>query len=492
MVELDKSLYVAGLQCERRLWLAAREPERADPRTPSVEQRLARGRALGREARKLFPGGVEVAESGAAALERTRALLADVSIPALFEPAFEHAGIRVRVDVLERLADGAFGLREVKSATGVKEVDLDDAVLQLHVLRGAGLRVPSVEIVHVNSSYRRGTGPVEWPHFFVRRDVTEDAEFLLADVPARATEFIAALRGACPEIEPSPHCRRPHVCEFWGSCTRAKPATWIGYLPGLQGTTFHALREAGIERADQIPGSFALTPAERRARSAHRGSGRCVAPSLASALAQAGPPAHYLDFECATPAVPLFQGTGPYAPIAFQWSLHSQAAESAPLAHREFLADGAADPRRAFAESLLAALTGDTWPVVVYSAFEGQVLGDLAGALPDLAADLRALARRLFDLLPVVRGGVYDVGFGGSFSIKRVAPALVPGFGYGDLAEVADGGRAAELLEQLGRGVLAHAAPVRAALLAYCARDTLALAAVHRALRALAADSAHA
>jgi len=488
MPELDKSLYVAGLQCPRRLWLAAHEPERADPRTPSVEQRLARGRELGREARRLFPGGVEVVGSGAAALARTRELLADPSIPALFEAAFEHAGIRVRVDVLERLHGGAYGLREVKSSTSVKEIDLDDAVLQLHVLRGAGLRVPSVEIVHVNGGYRRGTGPVEWERFFVRRDVTSDAEFLLVDVPVRAAGFAEALRGEAPEIEPSPHCRRPHVCEFWGDCTRAKPATWIGYLPGLQATTFHALRAAGLERADEIPASFSLTATERRARSAHRGNGRCVAASLPGALTRAGPPAHYLDFECATPAVPLFAGTAPYLPIAFQWSLHSQPADAAPLTHCEFLADADGDPRRAFAESLLAALGRDGWPVVVYSGFEGQVLAELAASLPDLAGDLGALARRLFDLLPIVRSGVYDVGFAGSFSIKRVAPALVPGFGYGDLTDVADGGRAAELLEQLGRGAVdpGRAAALRASLLAYCARDTLALVTVHRALRELA------
>ncbi len=168
--------------------------------------------------------------------------------------------------------------------------------------------------------------------------------------------------------------------------------------------------------------------------------------------------------------------------------MHTQVEKGGPLAHREFLAEGTSDPRRSFAEALLRALEDDPWPVVVYSGFEGQVLGDLGAALPDLAPRLGDVARRLFDLLPVVRSCVYDVGFRGSFSIKRVAPALVAGFGYGDLAEVADGGRAAEVLEQLGRGGLEpeRVAALRRSLLAYCARDTLALATVHAALRELA------
>jgi hypothetical protein len=42
--------------------------------------------------------------------------MADRVVPAIFEAAFEHAGIRVRVDVLERRPRGYWGMYEVKSS----------------------------------------------------------------------------------------------------------------------------------------------------------------------------------------------------------------------------------------------------------------------------------------------------------------------------------------------------------------------------------------
>jgi len=56
----------------------------------------------------------------AAAVTRTAALMADRSVPAIFEAAFAHSGVRVRVDVLERLPPGYWGTREVKSTGEVK------------------------------------------------------------------------------------------------------------------------------------------------------------------------------------------------------------------------------------------------------------------------------------------------------------------------------------------------------------------------------------
>jgi hypothetical protein len=63
------------------------------------------GLEIGRMAHLLFPGGIVVEEKPwehAAAVKHTAGLMADRSVPAIFEAAFEHASIRVRVDVLER------------------------------------------------------------------------------------------------------------------------------------------------------------------------------------------------------------------------------------------------------------------------------------------------------------------------------------------------------------------------------------------------------
>jgi hypothetical protein len=212
-----------------------------------------------------------------------------------------------------------------------------------------------------------------------------------------------------------------------------------------------------------------------------------VAAELAAALADLGPPVDYLDFETISLAVPRYPDTHPYERVPFQWSLHRRE-DGGAVAHHEFLADGRGDPRRAFAETLLARTRDDARPILVYSDFESEVLAELARALPDLAADVQTVRARLRDLLAIVRAHVYHPNFRGSFSLKMVAPALVPGFGYDDLAAIHNG---AEATVQFARIAASECrgeeeARLRAALLAYCKRDTEALLRVHDALRALA------
>src|SRR5262249_27212222 len=155
---------------------------------------------------------------------RPRQLMADRNVGAIFEAAFEHAGVRVRVDVLERLGPRTWGLREVKQGASVKDVYLDDAAVQRFVVEGAGVRLRSIEIVHVDRAYVRGDDGIDWQRFFCRADVKAETAALLPDVPARVREFRRVLaRRAAPEMEPSPHCFDPYDCEFWDHCTAAKP-----------------------------------------------------------------------------------------------------------------------------------------------------------------------------------------------------------------------------------------------------------------------------
>jgi hypothetical protein len=92
-------------------------------------------------------------------------------------------------------------------------------------------------------------------------------------------------------------------------------------------------------------------------------------------------------------------------------------------------------------------------------------------------AHVPAITDRLVDPLPIVRGATYFPDFDFSNSIKTVAPALCPGFGYDDLGDIANGMAASAAFLQLACGGLAVSGAtgqLRAALLAYCKRDTLA------------------
>jgi hypothetical protein len=487
---LTKSRYTAGLQCLRRLWLIDHEP--APHEEPAPGSPMDIGLEIGRKAHLLFPGGALVDEPPwwhAQAVARTAALMANEQVPAIFEAAFEYDNIRIRVDVLERLAPGTWGLREVKSSSGPKNHYYDDIALQVFVLQGACVAVSSIEFLHVNTAYVRGPGGICWTDFFARMDVHDPVAARLVDLPSR----LHAMRDCLgmvelPHAEPGSQCGTPYACEFWDRCTADKPADWTFYLPRLSQARVSELKVHGIESISLIPADFPLASKQMIIRDATASGQPYVALDLAGLLSRCGPPACYLDFEAMMPPIPLYAGTRPYQTIPFQWSLHASDGEGV-LQHREFLAEGCGDPRRQFAETLIEALAAFDGPILVYSAYEKSRLKQLAGEFPDLSESLNALIARLVDLLPIVRGAVYFPEFRFSNSIKSVGPALCPGFGYDNLEGIADGGAASSTFLQLASGYLTVPDEIdhlRAALLAYCQRDTLAMVEVHRALTRLA------
>jgi predicted RecB family nuclease len=194
-------------------------------------------------------------------------------------------------------------------------------------------------------------------------------------------------------------------------------------------------------------------------------------------------PLYFMDFESVNPAIPRFAGMRPYDQIPFQWSVHVLKNPGTELEHYEFLATDASDPRREFISSLCGAL-GDSGSIVVYASFETLRLADLAGWLPEFAERIKSIQDRLWDLLPVVRNHVYHPKFAGSYSIKNVLPALVPGMTYEGM-DVANGTDAGVAWESLVRGNLGQSEPdrIKKALLDYCGQDTLAMVKLLEGLR---------
>jgi len=491
-IYLTKSRYTAGLQCLRRLWLNVHEPaEWEEPESGSIE---AVGLEIGQMARLLFPGGVLVEEppwKHAEAVARTATLMADRSVPAIFEAAFVHSGVRVRVDVLERRLRGYWAMCEVKSSGEVKDHHYDDVAVQLHVLRGAGVRLSAVDILHVNKAYVRGHNGISWPKFFGRIGVKAEAKRRLDGIETRLKkQRVCLARGQAPIIEPEGHCHAPISCEHWESCTASKPTDWVFYMPNFSSARRDELRALGIESISAIPDDFRLSPRQTVIREVTRSGTPHVAADLSRRLRGFGPPGFYLDFEAFLPAVPLYPGTRPYQTIPFQWSLHCIDANGV-VSHQEFLADAGSDPRRQFADTLIAALKGSKLPIVVYSSYEQTRLAELAKHFPDIGKPLRSIIRRLVDLLPVIRGAIYHPKFDFSSSIKTAAPALCPDVTYDDLDDVADGGAASTAfwLMASGRADAATSTRLRKSLLAYCRRDTWAMVRLHQALIRLASNT---
>jgi predicted RecB family nuclease len=158
---------------------------------------------------------------------------------------------------------------------------------------------------------------------------------------------------------------------------------------------------------------------------------------------------------------------------------------SGDLEHYEFLAEGPDDPRPAIAQAVVRACEGAQTVVAYNASFERGRLVHLAENVPSLRTALLDVADRLVDLLPIVRDHVYHPDFGGSFSLKSIAPALVSGLGYEDL-EIGEGSAASTVLEALllrADSILAaDRAMLRQQLMDYCERDTLATVKVYERL----------
>ena len=153
---LSKSKFVAGVQCLKRLYWQVYRPDLAAESDDRMQAVMDQGTEVGAEARKAFPGGV-LAEADyqhtRVALEETARLMANPRVPAIYEAALEYDGVLVRVDVLERQPRSRWRLVEVKSSTQVKDYHRYDVAIQRHVANGAGLKIASACLMHLNCEY---------------------------------------------------------------------------------------------------------------------------------------------------------------------------------------------------------------------------------------------------------------------------------------------------------------------------------------------------
>ena len=489
-VRLSKSKFVAGVQCLKRLYLQIYQPELAEAGDDGQEARLEQGNEVGLLAQSQFPGGVFVDfENGMdGALTQTASLMEDSSVPAIFEATFQYQRVLVRVDILQRRPGNRWRLIEVKSSLDVKDYHLHDVAIQAHVLRGCGVDLSSCCLMHLNRDYIYDGREYAPKELFAIRNLTKQIRKLEPEIPKLLkTERKTLGQEQPPDVAPGPQCSKPVPCEFYDVCNPAVPEHHISFLPRLSGKKQAQLLDLGITLIQEIPEDFALTENQARIWTSVRTGALWINQDLAKELSRLKYPLYFMDFETLFPAIPRFEGMWPYSQIPFQWSVHRHMSTDGELEHFEFLAEDEADPRRAFLESLLDVL-GSRGLIVAYNAgFEFQRLGDLANWMPKYAGRIAKLQGRLWDLLPFVKRHLYHPQFHGSFSLKAILPALVPGFGYADM-EVSHGGEAGLAWDRLIRGGLdgEDRRRLKAALLAYCRQDTFAMAQVLDRLSALA------
>jgi len=482
---LTKSRYLDGLQCGKLMWTKLNARERVPGGEPWQARLAVTARQLDDLAKQLWEGLVEVPpfRETAERVAATRKVLAK-RVP-LFGATFLAAGRLCRVDVLEPAPDGRWNLVEIKAGTRIRNTAIQDLAFQRDCLLHAGLELDSILVLHLDTGYVRGEH-LHVDELFRRVDVTERVLRVGPYVERTVENLRQIARGTDPDTPIGPHCHDPHAC-------RMIPLCWAG-LPEHSVTELHrsgrgvfAFMDEGIFRIRDIPDAR-LGPSQLiQKRAVLSGEVQVDRDAVRRWLDRLRWPLWFLDFETMAPAVPPYAGLRPYQQIPFQYSLHVQEEPDGPLRHHEFLHIDAGDPRPCLLKALLDNV-GDEGSLVAWNVDgERLTLTDLAAFDPRRAGRLQAMAKRLVDLAePWLTFAVHHPDQHGSTSLKAVLPTVTD-LDYRDLA--VDSGVAATHAYE---AVLASAAEpaereaVFGNLRRYCARDSLALAALVAWLRTAA------
>lgn len=520
---LSKSKFIHGMQCPLHLWLEVRTDVPQRPVDAFTQSLFEVGHEVGEQARRRWdarladsgkPVGVRVSddprEHALAVKQTARAIREGAEV--IHEAAFTHSGVKVRVDVLERLADGSFAVNEVKSTTGYDpEKHLLDAAVQLWVVRGSGVQVSQVRLVHLNSEYVWPGGPYDLERLFAEEDVTAAAELCQPAVSRDVERLLGLLRSDVPpSVSAQTSCSKPYECPYLEVCPvrGVRVEHPISELPGRTDSVVRRAAEQGIASLLELDEPAAgrllryadgsLHPVWYHTWRATTSGERIILDDCPAWITALEHPVRHLDFETIAPALPVVPNTRPFQVVPLQYSVHVENPDGT-LEHRELLADAdEPDPRLVLIEQLLEDV-GEGGSIIHWSQYEHRVLSSLAADpryLP-YRERLEAVIERLADLGKAVDRWVFDKEFHGKWSLKQVYPALVSGKGaaasgethaamsYADLEGVARGDEAAMmLLEYLcSTTPAARRAQIRRELLAYCALDTRATVEVLAVLR---------
>jgi hypothetical protein len=475
-IALSKTKLLSLTQCRRKLWLETYSPELVEEPSAEAAALLATGNVVGELARQLYGGGaghlISFERGLRAAIDSTHALVAAGGREPIFEATFDHDGVSVRIDVLER-SEPQPKLIEVKSSAHVKERYLDDCAIQAWALTKNGIAPRQIAIATLNSSFVYG-GDGRYDGLLVETDVTERVQQRLAGID----ELVVLARRTLadldePAVPVGTQCGAPD-CEFYAHCAPAAGTYPVLHLGGSKEKLFE-LMHAGYHDLRDVPEAELKNDSQRRIWQQSRLEKPYIGAELRTLVSSLAFPRYYLDFETVAPAVPIFAGTRPFEALPFQWSCHIEARRGS-VEHAEFLDLGAEPPMRRLAERLLATL-GTAGPILVYTPYERRVLRDLAARYGDLASRLAALEERIVDLHPPTRSHYYHPAMRGSWSIKAVLPTVAADLSYASLGEVRDGLAAqTAYFEAIKPSTTdARRAALRRALLDYCRQDTLAL-----------------
>jgi hypothetical protein len=397
MLPISKSTFLQFQICPKDTWLRLHKPELVETFVLSEFEKhlFEQGNEVEACARQLFPGAVLVSATGDEAVDETRRLMAD-GTDVIFQATFLADGFFTKCDVLKRgAAPGSWDVFEIKGTNSKKEGSEDrdhisDLTFQKHVLELAGITVNRTYIVHLNKKYVRA-GQIDVQALFTSDDSSEQVNDLAAEL---LEEMHAAREYLNRDDEPGVGCD----CHLNGRSRHCR--TFAYSHPEIPDYSVHDIVRIGQSKKklkyfmderifviDDVPDDYKLGDAQQLQVRAHKKQQPIIDQSaIEEVLRSYTFPLYFFDYETFAPAIPAFDGYGPYKRIPFQFSMHILRDIVSELEHVEFLHLDRSDPTRAVAELLDRHIDPKGTVIVWYAPFErgvnkeiGERLGAYAG-----------------------------------------------------------------------------------------------------------------
>jgi hypothetical protein len=442
--ELSKSTFMYGLQCIKKLWLnkyLKSEREVPDAMQVSIFQQ---GTDVGILAQQLFPGGIDAKPENYFSYQQSVADTMNYIRKGhliIYEAAFQFNGVLCALDILVKNNNKWYAF-EVKGTNSVKEPHILDAALQYYVITNAGIDLEDFSIIHLNRDYKR-KGELDIQQLFTIDSVLKQVKGKQENIAGYTQIFREVLKQpAAPDIRMGAHCNKPYPCDFQKYCSK-------GLL---------------IETPDY--GEKVINKKAIRA--------------FTNSLVY---PLYFMDFESWMTAIPEYDGHWPFKNINFQFSVHKVETPGNEPLHFSYLAKGPHSPQREFINSLLP-IIGNEGSILVYNqSFEKQRLEEMKNDYPDIAELIKSIQERIVDLMPLFEKNYRLPEMEGSFSLKKVLPAIVPELNYESLS-IKDGAVASASFYNLkNERNPEKIKEVREALTLYCGMDTLSMVKIVEKLR---------
>lgn len=309
---LSKSTYIRGLQCLKSLYLHKNRPFLRDKISPEQLAKFKRGHEVGLLAQQLFPGGVNCAPAHPAQFKKSLELthgLVSKEVPVIYEAAFSYNDVLIFLDILVK-TDQGWDAYEVKSSLSVSETYLLDAALQYHVLSGAGVVPDNFYIIYLDENYRK-SGETDIHQLFK----TEDVSLTVREMQNFTERFVEKAKESVqlkksPPVEIGRHCFHPYPCDFQGHCWKNLSEDSVFNVKGIPKARRLKWMESGFATIGEIPDDQ-MDESEKQIIDIHIGSKEWINPGFVKKINNSKTPI-FLSFLVVNPAVPVFEGTGPF------------------------------------------------------------------------------------------------------------------------------------------------------------------------------------